>query len=55
MKGVMMTERELSDWLNQHPNVRKLFVELVLAIENKTGSLDKVDDIEEFLFQELQQ
>lgn len=48
-----MTSKELVDWLDQNPEMRELMETYVKAVENNSGNLITVDDIEEHVFQEL--
>ena len=48
-----MTSKELVDWFDQNPDMRELMETCVKAVENDSGNLITVDDIEEHVFQEL--
>jgi len=49
----MMSCKELVDWLDQHPDMRNMVETFIKAVENQSGNLQKVDEMEEFLFKEL--
>jgi hypothetical protein len=53
-KGIIMKEQDFITRLKKYPSLEIRFQELLDIVENSAGDLDKADDAEERVTQELQ-